>query len=233
MGARISEADARRLGIPCAAGPAMVARSAARGRAAAGLMQPPGAPRIPSKKGRLPNSAVLFDDVVFALSLEPRPKARARTFMPPAELARAFEAARGDKGRFLSIVRGGDADTRIRHQSITPKETARFEQAVKMAGLAAMKGREAIGTQMAVDAVLAFEGDAGLWPTDNTDGDLDNLVKALLDALNGAVYRDDRLVVQLNLAKVCLPRPAIAIRVKPADPSLGGLLDLLLRTDPR
>lgn len=228
MGARISEADARRLGIPSAPGIPPRGRVPMRSRAA--LPVATTAVRVPSKKGRLPNSAAPFEDVVFALSLEPRPKARARTFMPPAELARAFEAARGDKGRFLSIVRGGDADTRIRHHSITPKETAQFEQTVKMAGLAAMRGRPAIEVQMAVDAVLAFEGDSGLWPTDNTDGDLDNLVKALLDALNGAVYRDDRLVVQLNLVKVCLPRPAIAIRVKPADPTLGGLLDLLHRT---
>lgn len=228
MGARISEADARRLGIPSPPGMPPLGRHSARTRSA--LPAIAGVPTIVSKKGRLPNTAAPFDDIVFALSLEPRPKARARTFMPPAELARAFEAARGDKGRFLSIVRGGDADTRIRHHSITPKETAQFEQAVKMAGIAAMRGRGAIGVQMAVDAVLAFEGDAGLWPTANTDGDLDNLVKALLDALNGAVYVDDRLVVQLNLVKVCLPRPAIAIRVKPADPTLGGLLDLLHRT---
>lgn len=228
MGARISEADAARLGIPSAHGIPPRGRMPVRARSPVAAIA--GVPTIASKKGRLPNTAAPFDDIVFALSLEPRPKARARTFMPPAELARAFEAARGDKGRFLSIVRGGDADTRIRHHSITPKETAQFEQAVKMAGIAAMRGRGAIEVQMAVDAVLAFEGDAGLWPTANTDGDLDNLVKALLDALNGAVYVDDRLVVQLNLVKVCLPRPAIAIRVKPADPTLGGLLDLLHRT---
>lgn len=229
MGARISEADALRLGIPSALGVPPRGRLPVRGRPVAAAIA--GVPAIISKKGRLSTSRAPFEDVVFALSLEPRPKARARTFMPPAELARAFEAARGDKGRFLSIVRGGDADTRIRHHSVTPKETAQFEQAVKMAGLAAMRGRGAIGVQMAVDAVLAFKGDSGLWPTASTDGDLDNLVKALLDALNGAVYLDDRLVVQLNLAKVCLPRPAIAIRVKPADPTLGGLLDLLHRTN--
>ena len=52
-------------------------------------------------------------------------------------------------------------------------------------------------------------------------------MKAVLDAVNGVVFKDDRLVVEMRLAKICLPSPAIALRVRPADPTLGGLLDLL------
>ncbi|MFC6049105.1 RusA family crossover junction endodeoxyribonuclease, partial [Methylobacterium hispanicum] len=195
-------------------------KAAATGRRAA-------PPRKPAKGGRLPNALAPFPEVSFAVSLEPRPKERPRTFLPPAELARAFAAAQGNPSRFLSIVRGGDEDTRIRHHTYTPKQTAAFEGAVRMAGAAAMRGREPIAVSMGIDAILAFDGDAGLWPTDNTDGDLDNLVKAVLDAVNGVVFKDDRLVVEMRLAKICLPEPAIALRVRPADPTLGGLLDLL------
>ena len=219
MGERISESEARRLGIPCAA-PGPKAKPVAPGRRAA-------VPRKLSKGGRLPIAPALFPEVSFAVSLEPRPKERPRTFLPPAELARAFAAAQGNPNRFLSIVRGGDEDTRIRHHTYTPKETAAFESAVRMAGAAAMRGREPIAVSLGIDAILAFDGDAGLWPTDNTDGDLDNLVKAVLDAVNGVVFKDDRLVVEMRLAKICLPSPAIALRVRPADPTLGGLLDLL------
>lgn len=221
MGARISESEARRLGISFAAGgPKAKSKSSPPARRAV-------PPRKPSKGGRLPNALAPFPEISFAVSLEPRPKERPRTFLPPAELARAFAAAQGSSSRFLSIVRGGDEDTRIRHHTYTPKETAAFESVVRTAGVAAMRGREPIAVSLGIDAILAFDGDAGLWPTDNTDGDLDNLVKAVLDAVNGVVFKDDRLVVEMRLAKICLPSPAIALRVRPADPTLGGLLDLL------
>lgn len=219
MGARISETEARRLGIACASAGARTKPAAPARRVAA--------PRKPSKGGRLPVAVAAFPEIRFAVSLEPHPKERPRTFMPPSELARAFAAAQGNPNRFLSIVRGGDEDTRIRHRTYTPKETTAFENAVRTAGAAAMRGREPIAVSMGIDAILAFDGDAGLWPTDNSDGDLDNLVKAVLDAVNGVMFKDDRLVVEMRLAKICLPEPAIALRVRPADPTLGGLLDLL------
>lgn len=59
MGARISESEARRLGIRCAA-PGPKAKPAAPGRRAA-------APRKLSKGGRLPIAPALFPEISFAV----------------------------------------------------------------------------------------------------------------------------------------------------------------------
>ncbi len=48
-------------------------------------------------------------------------------------------------------------------------------------------------------------------------GDLDNVLKALLDALNGVVWRDDEQVVGLSANRFDAPRdPRVEVWVRPA-----------------
>jgi Holliday junction resolvase RusA-like endonuclease len=59
---------------------------------------------------------------------------------------------------------------------------------------------------------FVFEGDSCLAPVGKRDGDLDNLEKLALDAMNGVVFEDDRLVVMKWSRKRFGPEPLIAIR---------------------
>lgn len=94
----------------------------------------------------------------------------------------------------------------------TPEKTASYENLVKMAAHTAMNGRKqaavalrcTIGVEVIPPAswsqkkrMAAICGD--LRPT--TKPDLDNVAKAILDAMNGIVFEDDKQVVELVVTK--------------------------------
>ena len=60
-----------------------------------------------------------------------------------------------------------------------------------------------------------FQGDPMTWPTAPADGDLDNLIKAVKDAINKVVYVDDRLVVRSIATKECGEHPLVSFTVRP------------------
>ena len=160
----------------------------------AGRPNQAGAPRAKARRGaggRLPR---LGEPPVHAgwefeltTAVQPRPKQRARTCM-----------------------RGG------RVRTFTPEETVAFEAAIRDAAAAEMARRrlEPLTGPLEVEFEFGFAGDAALWPTAARDGDLDNIEKAVQDALNRVAYPDDRFIVQKSSIKVCAAEPFVTVRLR-------------------
>ena len=122
------------------------------------------------------------------------------------------------KGRPKFSRRGGFA------RVYTPKKTADYETAIKTQAQA-MMNREPLETPLAV--YLCFRlpvpkshskkrTEACLIgaekPTKKPD--LDNLAKAVLDGLNGVVWRDDSQIVSLHVTKVYSSAGGVDVLVK-------------------
>jgi Holliday junction resolvase RusA-like endonuclease len=123
------------------------------------------------------------------------------------------------KGRPRSCVVGG----RIRHY--TPKETANYENLVRLAFLAAAPRWRpwAHGVQLAVHAYSALPKSRPVWQhkrvgsgvvvTNLGRPDLDNILK-ILDGLNGVAYRDDAQVWNITATKTyCADLPRVEVTV--------------------
>lgn len=48
--------------------------------------------------------------------------------------------------------------------------------------------------------------------------DIDNLAKAVLDALNGVCWADDRQITRLFVTKIAADRPGVDVRIEPLEP---------------
>jgi len=202
---RISERDAIRLGIMPAPVPAPSGKAKAKAAAV------PRRKRVLRKAGRarLDADHGAFE-VALVVPFEPKTKQRARTSLSKGDILKAFHSARGDAGAFARMLEG------IRHNTYTPDDTAAFERAVAVIGGGAMRGREPYAGPLHVEIVFTLAGDEVTWPTDVTDPDLDNLEKAFFDALNGVVWKDDRVIVSKQTRKVCGPVASISMRARPA-----------------
>jgi len=198
---RITEAQARRMGLKLQ-----------------GPESPRGADRKtgPKRKGRdrAARSEAAEEPVAFSLALpyDPRPKERPRTVASKEALRAAFLSARGSLEAFMKAVSG-----RISH-TYTPKATAEYEGLVRTAATAAMAGRPPFACAVETRVTLVLKGDPSSWPTSRLDGDADNLEKAVLDAMNGVVFEDDRLVVRSFREKACGTVPEVIVEVRPAAP---------------
>lgn len=108
----------------------------------------------------------------------------------------------------------------------TPQKTKDFEQAVAWAFKAA--GGKIMDGYIKVTVTAFYEITKStskknrelmergiILPT--VKPDIDNVIKAVLDALNGIAYRDDNQVVQLNGAKFYGKEPCLYIEVKTYD----------------
>ena len=110
----------------------------------------------------------------------------------------------------------------------TPEKTASYESLVATSGHAAMEGRAPFSG--ACEAVMeirlqvpaswskkrqAMALDGGLRPTKKPD--VDNVVKAVFDALNGIVWQDDVQVVALAVSKRYASTPGVCVVVKPME----------------
>jgi Holliday junction resolvase RusA-like endonuclease len=167
------------------------------------------------KRGRLQRIAYEGEEVTILIQMPPRPKERARTFVDMSStiprLITAFKAARGDVAKFAAAAKSAFSSG-----TVTPKETRQFEEAVAKVAADAMRGKEAFSVPVEVEYELAFEGEPGEWPTAGNDGDLDNLIKAVNDAMNKVVFTDDRLVVRSSEVKICSDQGFIRVTVRPA-----------------
>lgn len=190
---RITAAEARRLARMSgkAAGVSKPAQAAKKGRAARG--EPAGHPGM-----------------LLSVKIKPQTKQRARTFMPKQEIERAFFKAQGNIGRFREALAA------VQHRTVTPAETRQFEAEIAAAGKRAMGGAAPLSCPVEMEIHFVFAGDPATWPTAHSDGDLDNLEKAVKDALNKVAYEDDRQVVRKSSIKECGPEDMIVIAVRPA-----------------
>ena len=71
----------------------------------------------------------------------------------------------------------------VNGRAYTPKSTAQYEQAVKAAALRAIKRGWPLDARYSVLLTVTF--------ADRRRRDLDNVLKAVMDACNGVVWRDD------------------------------------------
>lgn len=162
------------------------------------------------------------------LPYDPRPKERPRSAINYKALKDAFFQARGSIERFMAIVTGAEerqsspfdkASGRRRGgilNTYTPGRTDEYEKLLKAEAGIVMMRREVLDVPLDADIVLTLTGDPETWPTSALDGDGDNLQKAVLDALNGVVFTDDRLIVRKSVEKRCGEKPALTITVSGA-----------------
>jgi Holliday junction resolvase RusA-like endonuclease len=124
------------------------------------------------------------------------------------------------KGRARSFLRGGH----IGHY--TPEKTRTYEGMIRTAAM------NELGNQLPFDEPIEFILRA-IFPVpaswserkrqqaitgDIKPGkkpDLDNIVKAWNDALNGVVYRDDSLICRMAVEKCYGPQPLVVVTVRP------------------
>lgn len=110
----------------------------------------------------------------------------------------------------------------------TPAKTVAYEGLVAHAAQQAMQGRPlidaAVGVNLFIDAAvppswsqkkqrMALAGE--VLPT--TKPDADNVVKAIFDGLNGVLWRDDVLVVDLRVRKRYAATPCVRVEVWSVD----------------
>jgi len=192
---RLTEAQARKLGLS-------LPEAAEKGKR----------PSRAKGRDRMPRAGVAGEGITFSVSLphDPRPKARPRTVTSVEGLKGAFLASRGNLETFMRMAAGRSSKT------FTPKSTADYERLVADAAREAMGRRPPLSCPVETDIALVLEGDEGVWPTSRLDGDADNLEKAVLDALNGIVFEDDRLVVRSRREKRCGKEPMVIVSVVPA-----------------
>lgn len=171
------------------------------------------APRPQPKTGRLPRiPAVDTRTIDFVVNTDPVPKARARTQLPKGQIVKCFVQARGNLMTFQALLE------KVKHQTYTPDRTKTFESEVALVANRAMAAARRLPLTGPIRMTVTFvlRGDPETWPTADSDGDLDNLVKAVKDALNGVAYSDDRLVVEMSKRKICGPEPRVEVSLGPA-----------------
>jgi Holliday junction resolvase RusA-like endonuclease len=108
----------------------------------------------------------------------------------------------------------------------TPKKTKDYEGLVKEEANKKMQGIKALDCPLKVSVVVAVpllkswskkraqEALSGfIRPTKKPD--LDNFIKAALDACNGIVWRDDSIITRLSATKIYSEKPALTIIVEP------------------
>lgn len=109
-------------------------------------------------------------------------------------------------------------------QTYTPKKTVDFEQQVRKAAEKAMGGMEPLETPVALYCYVRLLPGRS-FPKKRLEAclngferpkkpDLDNVVKAVQDALNGVIYKDDAQIVSLHATKKYDMNPGIEILVK-------------------
>lgn len=211
--ARISERDAERLGIGARISGAVAAAALGRSRTAGVTPTAARAPRAHPKSGRLPmRDPADPRPVAFVVETDPVPKERARTQLPKGQIVKCFVQARGNLQTFQALL------DKLKHQTYTPDRTAGFEREVALVARRAMAkaSREPLSVAVSMTVTFVLRGDPDTWPTDQSDGDLDNLAKSIKDALTGIAYTDDRLVVAMNKIKVCDRTPRIEVALAAA-----------------
>jgi len=149
-------------------------------------------------------------------------------------LIHAFRQASGNEARFTSLLtvrkQGGERESALMH-TFTPADTYRYERSIhrSVSAMMAAARNEPFDVPVEADLIFAFEGDPSEWPTGTEDGDIDNLNKAVFDALNKVAYTDDRLVVASRQVKLSSSTPYLGVRIRAATPETLEGFSLLQR----
>jgi Holliday junction resolvase RusA-like endonuclease len=107
----------------------------------------------------------------------------------------------------------------------TPEKTVSYESTVRLFGAQAMAGRSPIEGPVSLEMLIEYDVPAS-WSKKKRDAalagdirptakpDCDNVVKAIGDALNGVVWKDDVQVVELRAEKRYAAAPGVYVCVK-------------------
>jgi len=195
---RITEAQARKLGIK------------PESKKTSGAAKP----AVKKRRSRAQRLDYAGEAIEFTINLneDPRPKGRPRTVVDKSILSSSFLAARGNLSIFMGMV------AKNLSRTYTPQGTLDYEKLIAEHAKVAMFGKTMFSCPVETEITFVLKGEGGSWPTSRLDGDADNLEKAVLDALNGIVFEDDKLVVRSIREKRCGMEPSIYIRVAPAKP---------------
>ena len=124
-------------------------------------------------------------------------------------------------GRARAFVRAGH----VAHY--TPEKTRSYESMIRGAAMDAMAGRAPFDVPVEVRIDAIFDVPAS-WSKKKRDAalawtikpgkrpDIDNIVKAVLDACNGVAFKDDALIVKGTYSKAYGLAPGIWVEVRPA-----------------
>lgn len=117
---------------------------------------------------------------------------------------------------------GLSGDERPAMSAVTPKATRTFERELRGFLEVEMRrlGLPVFCHPVVVGVRFAFVGDDAVAPTSRNIGDLDNLEKSILDAMNGVVFADDSLVVCKFSQKVFSSSSSLTVSVAAAQPDV-------------
>lgn len=131
-----------------------------------------------------------------------------------------IEAKVKKRPRVFRIVRpdGVEGEGRPLVVATTPRKTREFEAALRDYLAMEMRrvGMEVFPGPVAIGLRMVFAGDPSMAATAKPLGDIDNLEKAVLDAMNGIVFADDRMVVAKFTQKVLGDAPSLTVTVAEA-----------------
>ena len=109
--------------------------------------------------------------------------------------------------------------------SYTPEKTVLYENLIKTSYLEKYGSNERQEGPLEVSLVACFEPPKSIskkrrkemlsgleWPTKKPDAD--NIIKVVLDALNGIAYRDDTQVVHVTLRKMYADAACVVVELK-------------------
>jgi Holliday junction resolvase RusA-like endonuclease len=107
----------------------------------------------------------------------------------------------------------------------TPQKTKTYEDEIRMMATAAMGASEPLDTPVTVAIYIRVGIPASFSKQKRKDAlsgilkptkkpDLDNVAKCHLDAMQGIIILDDKLVVNLHVTKVYAETPAVEVMVK-------------------
>ena len=208
MAIRMSNAEAKKLGLldPLLAGRVVPSPAAPKKRSK--RMPRPAARVVPAGQregtGRLVlDGGGLIREAAFRFDLVPVPKER------PRVVSVAAEGEAGD-------------DTAKSHVTYTPMRTKAYTKAIRTVVSDEMRGKRGFSGPITMTSIFVFEPPSS-WPkwkgkaaingliVPTKRPDIDNLEKAVLDAVNEKLFDDDTLVIEKRRRKIYGPRPAIFV----------------------
>lgn len=132
------------------------------------------------------------------------------------------------KGRPRTSVRGGFA------RVYTDAATRKYEASVRRVAEAAMGARPPMDGALSVSLRFRLSPPKSMTKRERAAVlageqpylgriDLDNGAKAILDAMNGVAFHDDRQIVRLFLTKGAAEMAGVDVRIEPLEPQESGL----------